>query len=76
MYRVFLKRSFILILSMIIPGWMTAQSDATVKEFSKSFTTYPFSNPNPDPNPASLIYPYFRYDGFTDNAIQKEWKVV
>ena len=53
-----------------------AQSDATLREYNKTFTTYPFSNPNPVPDPASLFYPYFRYDGFTDHAIQKEWKVV
>jgi hypothetical protein len=53
-----------------------AQSDANFREYNKSFTTYPFSDPNPDPNPAALIYPYFRYDGFTDKPIQKDWKVV
>ena len=53
-----------------------AQSDATFREYNKTFTTYPFSNPNPVPDPASLFYPYFRYDGFTDHSIQKEWKVV
>ena len=60
----------------LLPVIVTAQHNATVKLYEKAFTTYPFSNPNPDPNPASLIYPYFRYDGFTDKAVQKEWKVV
>ncbi|MEO6949350.1 MAG: DUF5107 domain-containing protein, partial [Ginsengibacter sp.] len=53
-----------------------AQSDANFREYNKLFTTYPFSNPNPVPDPASISYPYFRYDNFTDNAVQKEWKVV
>ena len=53
-----------------------AQSDATFREYNKTFTTYPFSNPNPAADPASVFYPYFRYDGFTDKAVQKEWKVV
>ena len=53
-----------------------AQSDATFSEYNKTFTTYPFSNPDPVPDPSSSAYPYFRYDGFTDNAVQKEWKVV
>lgn len=52
-----------------------AQNDATIKEFSKSFPTYPFSDPNPIPL-VEKIYPYFRYDGFTDKPVQKEWKVV
>jgi len=53
----------------------TAQSDAVIHQYSKTFTTYPFSDPNPIPS-FSIIYPYFRYDGFTDKPVQKEWKVV
>lgn len=53
-----------------------AQQNTTVKEYRKVFTTYPFSDPDPIPKPDSKIYPYFRFDGFTDKAIQKEWKVI
>lgn len=53
-----------------------AQKDATIKEYNKAITTYPFSNPNPVPDPGSLFYPYFRYDDFTDHSIQKVWKIV
>ena len=52
-----------------------AQNDAVIHEYEKAFTTYPFSDPNPIPS-FSIIYPYFRYDGFTDKPVQKEWKVV
>src|SRR5688572_7188068 len=52
-----------------------AQKDATIKEFSKVFPTYPFSDLNPIPL-VQKIYPYYRYDGFTDKPVQKEWKVV
>jgi len=52
-----------------------AQNEATIHEYNKAFTTYPFSDPNPIPN-FTNIYPYFRYDGFTDKPVQKEWKVV
>ena len=52
-----------------------AQSNATVKEFEKEFTTYPFSEPNPVANPGN-IYPYFRFDGFTNKPVQQKWKVV
>jgi hypothetical protein len=48
----------------------------TVKEYKKYFTTYPFSDPDPVPKPETKIYPYYRFDGFTDKAIKKEWKVV
>ena len=54
----------------------SAQQTAVVREYNKTFTTYPFSDPNPIPDPSSKIYPYFRYDGFTDKAVQKEWKIV
>ena len=53
-----------------------AQHDAVIRQYKKVFTTYPFSDPNPIPNPDLKIYPYFRYDGFTDKPVQKEWKVI
>lgn len=52
-----------------------AQNNATVREFEKEFTTYPFSDPDPVAN-HGLIYPYFRFDGFTNRAVQQKWKVV
>ena len=51
------------------------QQKATIREYKKTFTTYPFSDPDPVPD-ITKIYPYYRFDGFTDDAIQKEWKVV
>src|SRR6478752_9880919 len=54
-----------------------AQNNApTIKEYKKVFTTYPFSDPDPIPKPDSKIYPYYRFDGFTDKPVQKEWKVI
>lgn len=52
-----------------------AQSSSTIKEYKKVFTTYPFSDPSPIPS-FTKIYPYYRYDGFTNKPVQKEWKVV
>ncbi len=48
---------------------------ATVREYRKTFRTYPFSDPDPIPN-GGRIYPYFRYDGFTDRAEEREWTVI
>ncbi|WP_158856836.1 DUF5107 domain-containing protein [Lunatibacter salilacus] len=61
----------------IVLGSITAyaQGEATFKEFYKSYTTYPFSDPDPVPS-AKKIYPYYRFDGFTTEAVEKEWKVV
>lgn len=53
-----------------------AQHNTVVREYKKIFTTYPFSDPDPVPKPDSKIYPYYRFDGFTDAPVQKEWKVV
>lgn len=52
-----------------------AQLSATIQESKRVFKTYPFSDPNPIPN-RTLIYPYFRYDGFVNTPIDKEWKVI
>ena len=66
-----------LFLSVFICSCFTgiAQKNAVVHEYNKTFTTYPFSDPDPIPS-FTKIYPYFRYDGFTDMPVQKEWKVV
>lgn len=52
-----------------------AQQKAVIKETTKIFKTYPFSDPDPIPE-MGKIYPYFRFDGYTNTPIQKEWKVV
>lgn len=48
---------------------------ATIREYKKVFTTYPYSDPDPVPLATSL-YPYFRYEGFTSKPVQQAWKVV
>ena len=48
---------------------------AVAQEYERAFPTYPYSDPDPVPT-MSKFYPYFRYDGFTDSAVQKKWKVV
>jgi hypothetical protein len=61
--------------ALFITMAVEAQQPATVKEYQKAFPTYPFSDPNPIPL-LTPVYPYFRFDGFTDKPVQKEWKVV
>src|SRR3954452_8133665 len=48
---------------------------ATVREFTETFPTYPFSNPNPVPV-FNRVYPYYRFDGYTDQPVERAWKVV
>ena len=52
-----------------------SQNRSTIKEYKKTFPTYGYSDPDPVPD-FSKIYPYFRFDGFTDKSQPKEWKVV
>ncbi|SHG26542.1 protein of unknown function [Salegentibacter echinorum] len=54
---------------------INSQNNASIREYRKEYRTYPFSNPNPIPA-TKKIYPYFRYDGFTQNPVKKKWKVV
>lgn len=75
MADIFFRRTFVLFLIFILPFCTSAQKNSTVKEYEKTYVTYPFSDPDPVANPGK-IYPYFRYDGFTDVPIQKQWKVV
>jgi tetratricopeptide (TPR) repeat protein len=48
---------------------------ATVREYRKVFRTYPFSDPNPIPQ-VGRIYPYYRFEGYTDTPVDREWTVV
>jgi predicted Zn-dependent protease len=68
--------SFLLPVILFFIETSTAQNaPVTVKEYKKVFPTYPYSDPDPIPAPGR-IYPYYRFDGYTDKSIQKEWKVV
>lgn len=49
--------------------------EAKAREYLKEFKTYLFSDPNPIPLQGA-VYPYFRFDGFTDQPVNKKWKVV
>jgi len=53
-----------------------SQESASFKEEDESITTYPFSDPDPSPKPEENYYPYFRYSGFTNDSVKKNWKVV
>lgn len=65
----------ILLTLALLPQTAAAQKAATVREYKKTWTTYPYS----DPNPIAVmgkIYPYYRFDRYTDRPIEKEWTVV
>ena len=70
-----MKKLFILLILIGHFAIAKSQDSVTVKEYLKTFPTYPFSDPNPIPL-LTQVYPYFRFDGFTDKPINKQWKVV
>lgn len=53
-----------------------SSQNISVKECETIMKTYPFDDPNPIALPSNLYYPYFRFDGFASNAIDKKWKMV
>ena len=78
MPTVFPKTSKLIISFLLLFICVTGNSQeqtATVKEYQQTFATYPYSDPSPIPLLTS-VYPYFRYDGFTNKSVQKDWKVV
>ncbi|MCU0251730.1 MAG: DUF5107 domain-containing protein, partial [Vicinamibacterales bacterium] len=63
-------------LLLLIPALAeAAPGAATVRTYKKVIRTYPFSDPNPIPV-VDRIYPYFRFDGYTDTPVDKAWTVV
>jgi Tfp pilus assembly protein PilF len=66
----------VLCLVFSLPLAAPAQERALAHVTTQEFTTYPFSDPDPVPDPGSRIYPYFRYDGFTSRPVKRKWKVV
>jgi len=52
-----------------------AAGRATAREYRRTFRTYPYSDPNPIPV-VGRIYPYYRFDGYTNTPVEREWTVV
>jgi Domain of unknown function (DUF5107) len=67
---------FIFVLFFLYDISIFAQSNANVREYKKNIKTYPYSDPDPVPHPQSRFYPYNRFDGFTDVAVDKEWTII
>ncbi len=61
---------FLLLLSFSVKA-----QHAIIKEVVRPMTTYPYSDPDPVARPGR-VYPYFRFDGFTNLARIQNWKMV
>lgn len=70
-----MQKAIVIFVFLLLGGQLSAQQNATVKENDREFRTYPYSDPDPIPK-FELIYPYYRFDGYTDDPINKNWKVV
>lgn len=57
-----------------IPNSLT-KIRATISEELITLKTYAFSDPDPIARIGN-IYPYFKFEGYTNHAIEKEWKMV
>ncbi len=66
---------FIIILVAVFYCAQNVFSQATVTEKLEKFKTYPYSDPDPVAK-MTKYYPYFRFDGFSINAKEQEWKIV
>lgn len=72
------KLFLLIILCLATSLTFAQQNSASISESQRSLKTYPFSNPNPIPiltnNPS--IYPYFKYEGYSQEGKPQDWKVV
>lgn len=65
-----------LLVFLLIALYACSHETATIKEGFETFVTYPFSDPDAIPRPDRDYYPYFRFDGFTNDPDSVDWKVV
>jgi tetratricopeptide (TPR) repeat protein len=64
------------ILFLILALSVSAQAQhAIIREVNRPMTTYPYSDPDPVARPGR-IYPYFRFDGLTNQSKVQNWKMV
>ncbi len=58
-------------------GALRAQT-AHITEEVRALPTYPFSEPDPIPmlSRDARLYPYHSFEGYSDTAVARKWKVV
>ncbi len=73
------KKQFILcFVSLMCCCYLVDAQKASIEENLQTIKTYPFSDPNKVPmltdNPK--IYPYFKFEGYSQNSQEQDWKVI
>ena len=73
-----MKNYTILVLVMLLVNNQFLAQKATIAEEKRTLKTYPFSDPDPIPvlTDNAKIYPYFKYEGYSHDAKNQDWKVV
>lgn len=74
-YKTIISLLFFATWRLLVTDSPVVAQNITVKETTKNLKTYPFSDPDPVPK-TGRIYPYFRFDGYTDIPAMKDWKFV
>ncbi len=69
-----MKKLCLIILMCMMTLPVLAQ-EVTVSESKETFTTYPFSDPDPVPR-FGRIYPYYKFDGYSHTSQKQPWSVV
>jgi tetratricopeptide (TPR) repeat protein len=65
-----------LLILLLILVYACSNETAMIEETEKNFYTYTFSDPDLVPRPDRNYYPYFRFDGYSQDSIAVEWKVI
>lgn len=63
------------LLFLLLFSISASAQQAVIKEVVRPVTTYPYSDPDPVAHPGR-VYPYFRFDGFTNKPVTKNWKMI
>ncbi|MCB0647115.1 MAG: DUF5107 domain-containing protein [Saprospiraceae bacterium] len=73
-----LKKELLLILIGLLQFVDIWSQSSTITEENVLIPTYEYSDPDPHPILARkpFLYPFFTYDGYTDKAVMKSWKVI
>jgi thioredoxin-like negative regulator of GroEL len=72
------RTTILLIAALVAPCTSATAQTARISEETRVLTTYPFSEPNPIPilTRDARLYPYHSFEGYAEDGVPREWKVV
>jgi len=70
-----MKKIFFLLFVIFLLAAAVSAENASIREEKMSLLTYMFSESDPVPN-IGRIYPYFRFDGYTNRGEFRDWKMI